>query len=60
MSAASFVFVHGGCHGAWCWAPVVERLIARGHEATAIDLPGRGATAGRLATVTLDEWIAAA
>jgi hypothetical protein len=38
MNAASFVFVHGGCHGAWCWAPVVERLIARGHEATAIDL----------------------
>jgi pimeloyl-ACP methyl ester carboxylesterase len=57
MSAASFLLIHGGCHGAWCWAPVVERLIARGHEATAIDLPGRGVTAGRLATVTLDEWI---
>jgi pimeloyl-ACP methyl ester carboxylesterase len=57
MSAASFVFIHGGCHGAWCWEPVIERLRAHGHHATAIDLPGRGATAGRLAAVTLDEWI---
>jgi pimeloyl-ACP methyl ester carboxylesterase len=53
----AFVLIHGGCHGAWCWEPVIERLTAHRHDATAIDLPGRGATAGRLATVTLDEWI---
>jgi pimeloyl-ACP methyl ester carboxylesterase len=57
MSAPSFLFVHGGCHGAWCWEPVIERLLSRGHDASAIDLPGRGASAGRRATVTLDDWI---
>jgi len=39
--------------------PVIERLIARGQDATAIDLPGRAATVERLPTVTLDEWIEA-
>jgi pimeloyl-ACP methyl ester carboxylesterase len=57
IGVTSFVLIHGGCHGAWCWEPVIERLAARGHDATAIDLPGRGATAGRLATVTLEESV---
>jgi pimeloyl-ACP methyl ester carboxylesterase len=36
------VFVHGAWHGAWCWAPVLERLAAAGVPAVAIDLPGHG------------------
>lgn len=34
------VLVHGGFHGAWCWADVLP-LIER--PAVAVDLPGRGA-----------------
>lgn len=37
-----FVLVHGAFHGAWCWAPVAERLRAAGHTVSAIDLPGSG------------------
>lgn len=39
---ATFVLVHGACHGAWCWSKVVPRLEALGHRAEAIDLPGLG------------------
>ena len=29
--ARTFVLVHGGFHGGWCWASVATRLRARGH-----------------------------
>ena len=34
----SIVLVHGAWHGSWCWARVAERLEARGHSVTAVDL----------------------
>jgi pimeloyl-ACP methyl ester carboxylesterase len=37
----TFVLVHGGLHGSWCWAPVAGPLRAAGHDVTAVDLPGR-------------------
>ena len=36
---ARFVLIHGAWHGGWCWAGVVEALEARGHSASAPDLP---------------------
>ena len=39
---ATFVLVHGSWHGAWCYAKVLPHLIAAGHPAVAIDLPGHG------------------
>jgi pimeloyl-ACP methyl ester carboxylesterase len=36
------VLVHGAWHGAWCWAPVLDRLAAGGIEAHAVDLPLTG------------------
>lgn len=39
---ATFVLVHGACHGAWCWSKIVPRLETLGHHAEAIDLPGLG------------------
>jgi hypothetical protein len=36
---ARFVLVHGAWHGGWCFADVVRELEARGHAATAPDLP---------------------
>lgn len=54
---SAFVLIHGGVHGAWCWDPVVGPLRDAGHHVEAIDLPGRGASAGLAATVTLEDWV---
>ncbi len=35
----SIVLVHGAWHGAWCWAPSVEALEARGCSVQALELP---------------------
>lgn len=40
VQPATFVLVHGAWHGGWCWAPVVERLRAQGHECLAPTLRG--------------------
>lgn len=56
MSEASpaFLFVHGSCHGAWCWRDVMPILHAQGYAARAIDLPPYDASAR--AQVTLDDY----
>ena len=41
-----FVLVHGGWHGAWCWAFLVDELAARGHRAVTVDLPAESPSAG--------------
>jgi pimeloyl-ACP methyl ester carboxylesterase len=43
---ATFVLVHGGYHGGWCWRDVVAELERRGHRAIAPDLPCDDPTAG--------------
>src|SRR5579862_5230855 len=37
---ATFVLVHGGGHGGWCYAKVKARLEAAGHEVFAPSLSG--------------------
>jgi pimeloyl-ACP methyl ester carboxylesterase len=37
---ASFILVHGGMHGGWCWDKVLPLLQAAGQVAIAPDLPG--------------------
>lgn len=58
---SSYVLVHGGCHGAWCWERVTPLLVAdpRVGEVVAVDLPGRGATPGEkpLAEITLEDCV---
>lgn len=57
------VLVHGGAHGAWCWAPTVERLRS---PALAVDLPPRSVRGGpgrhvvvpELHTLTIDDFAA--
>jgi pimeloyl-ACP methyl ester carboxylesterase len=38
----TLVLVHGGFHGAWCWARVTELLGQRGVPLVAVDLPSSG------------------
>jgi pimeloyl-ACP methyl ester carboxylesterase len=37
---ATFVLVHGGGHGGWCYQPLARRLRAAGHEVYAPSLTG--------------------
>ncbi|MFE3837791.1 alpha/beta fold hydrolase [Pseudogemmobacter sonorensis] len=46
---ADILLIHGSGHGAWCWHRVIPALRALGHDARAIDLPGRGGAATSLA-----------
>lgn len=39
MRRATFLLVHGGFHGSWCWQRVLPLLRASGHQAEAVDLP---------------------
>ena len=53
---ANYVLVHGSAHGAWCWQRVIPLLQQRGHQVTAVDLPGNGHDNTPLAEVTLDSY----
>ena len=37
----TFILVHGGFHGAWCWKRIIGPL-SKGHAVEAVNLPGRG------------------
>jgi pimeloyl-ACP methyl ester carboxylesterase len=50
---ATFVLVHGACHGGWCWEKVVPLLEAHGHKVFAPDLPALGKDPTPPAGVTL-------
>ena len=39
---ATFILVHGACHGGWCWEKVVPLLQQHGHTAVTPDMPGGG------------------
>lgn len=55
---AHFLLVHGAFGSAANWDLIIERLIAAGHTAEAIDLPGAGDEPTPLAEVTLDAYAA--
>ena len=57
---ATYLFLHGSWHGAWCWHKVLPRIQAAGHRAVAIDLPGRGRAACAAPLVSLDRMACAA
>jgi pimeloyl-ACP methyl ester carboxylesterase len=50
---ARFLFLHGSWHGAWCWHKIVPHIEAAGHEAVAVDLPGRGRSPATPAWVSM-------
>lgn len=45
----TFVLLHGGAHGAWCWERLLPHLDRPAH---ALDLPGRGAKPADLESLT--------
>lgn len=53
------VFVHGVCHGAWCWAHFTNFFADRGHDAVAMSLRGHGGSSGRqeLNRFGLDDYV---
>ena len=55
---ATFVLVHGGWHGGWCWQKVIPFLEAAGHEVHAPTLTGLAERASELSPhVGLDTHI---
>lgn len=54
---STFVLIHGGCHGAWCWYKVVPALEKRGHTVIAPDLPSHGRDKTPVAAVTLQSYV---
>ena len=49
----TFVLIHGGAHGAWCWEPLLPHLDGR---ALALDLPGRAGRPGDLETLAIRDF----
>jgi pimeloyl-ACP methyl ester carboxylesterase len=54
---ATFVFVHGGWHGAWCWSRVAPLLERQGHNVVAGDLPAHGRDKAITAAVTMKDYV---
>jgi len=53
---ATFVLVHGGAHGGWCWDKLVPELRKRKHRVVAPDLPGMGADQTPFKQLSLGGW----
>ena len=53
---ATFVLVHGGAHGGWCWDKLVPELRKREHAVLAPDLPGMGADRTPFKQLSLGGW----
>jgi pimeloyl-ACP methyl ester carboxylesterase len=54
LESMPFVLVHGGGFDSRCWSPLIPLLDREGY---AVDLPGRGATPGDLASVTVADFV---
>jgi pimeloyl-ACP methyl ester carboxylesterase len=54
---ATYVFVHGSWHGAWCWYKVIPLIRKSGHRAIAIDLPGHGRDWTKPSDVSLQDYV---
>ena len=58
MTATTFVLVHGGGHGGWCWQRTARLLRAQGHDVYAPSLTGFGERSHLdTATVTFSTFV---
>ena len=57
-SPLTFVLVHGGFHGGWCWRDVATRLRSRGHAVFTPTQTGCGERSHLLSKdITLDTFV---
>ena len=49
---STYVLVHGGWEGRWCWDKVVPLLKQEGHQVETLDLPGHGQDRTPLGEIT--------
>ncbi len=56
---ATYLFIHGGWHGAWCWNQLVPLFEKRNHRLIAIDLPSHGRDKTPAAKVTMKDYVGA-
>jgi pimeloyl-ACP methyl ester carboxylesterase len=56
VTQATFVLIHGGWHGAWCWHKLKPLLGAAGARVIAPDLPSMGADLTPAENITLESW----
>lgn len=54
---ATFVLVHGGMHGGWCYRPLAAELRRRGHDAYTPTLTGHGDRSHLQSGVTMDTHV---
>ena len=52
-----YILVHGAWEEARAWASVTPILKARGHQVTAINLPGHGPNVAPISEMTMDNYI---
>jgi pimeloyl-ACP methyl ester carboxylesterase len=55
--AKTYILVHGGWHGAWCWYKVVPLMEAKGHKVLAIDLPSHGKDKTPAEDISLNDYV---
>ena len=53
---STFVLVHCGWHGSWCWDAIIPQLERAGHEVHAPDLPGHGEDRTPVSEVSLASY----
>lgn len=53
---STYVLIHGGSYGSWCWNKVVTLLEQAGHKAIAPDLPSHGNDKTPISEVTLQSY----
>ena len=54
---STFVLIHGGWHGGWCWYKVVSCLERQGHAVVAPDLPSHGRDKTPTASVSFQTYV---
>ncbi|HEY0637975.1 MAG TPA: alpha/beta hydrolase [Pseudonocardiaceae bacterium] len=55
----SIVFVHGGCHGSWCWGPYMQYLAACGWNCYSLNWFNHGGSLDQASSVFAARSIAA-
>jgi pimeloyl-ACP methyl ester carboxylesterase len=53
---SSFILIHGGGHGGWCWERITPLLENHGHHVVTPDLPGLGSDRTPPSEVSLERW----